>query len=73
MFLQSLGFDITNYKQLIEEIKNIAVANDAEFSRSSDFGDLYKIQGTLKERFVVTIWLEQIGINKFRFVTLYPY
>lgn len=47
-FLEKLGFSIDNYKELIEEIKNIAVANDAILSRNTDFGDLYKIEGRLK-------------------------
>lgn len=72
-FLEKLGFSVNNYKELIEEIRNIAVANEAVFSRNSDFGDLYKIEGILKSQLVITIWLEQIEVNKFRFVTLYPY
>lgn len=28
--------------------------------------EVYKIEGTLKEKWIVTIWIEQIGINAFR-------
>lgn len=71
-FLEKLGFTKSNYKDLIEEIKRIAISNEAILTRTSDFGNLYRVKGKLKEWLIVTIWLEQIENNKFRFVTLYP-
>lgn len=71
-FLNRLGYNETNVQRLIQDIKQLAIENEAELSRVSEYGDLYKITGKLKEVLIVSIWLEQIEENKFRFVTLYP-
>ena len=71
-FLSGLGFSRANYQELVEEIRKIATTNEAVLSRTNEFGNLYKIEGKLKNSLVVTIWIEQIENNKFRFVTLYP-
>lgn len=71
-FLLKLGFNRHNYTELIEEIINIASRNEAILSRTSEFGNLYRIEGRLRNNVVVTIWMEEIEHNKFRFVTLYP-
>ena len=71
-FLSGLGFGKANYQELVEEIRKIATTNEAVLSRANEFGNLYKIEGKLKNSLVVTIWIEQIENNKFRFVTLYP-
>jgi len=71
-FLLELGYSVNNYQELINDIKLIAVTGDVSLSRESEFGNLYKINGPLKNTLVVTIWIEQITYNAFRFVTLYP-
>lgn len=71
-FLKELGYSIENYQDLIRDILQIAVTYDAVLSGSSEFGNLYKIQGPLKNQLVITIWIEQLPDNTFRFVTLYP-
>jgi hypothetical protein len=71
-FLASIGFNRNNYIELIEAIREIAATHEAVLSRKSEFGDLYKIEGKLKSSLVITIWIEQVENNKFRFVTLYP-
>ena len=71
-FLAALGFTAENYTELIDEIKVVASSNEAILTRSSPFGNLYKVEGMLKESLGVTIWIEQVEYNKFRFVTLYP-
>ena len=70
-FLSRLGFSRKNFHELIEEIRKIATTNEAVLSRASEW-NLYKIEGKLKVSVVVTIWIEQIEENKYRFVTLYP-
>lgn len=57
---------------LINDIKLIAVTGEIVLSRETEFGNLYKINGLLKDAMVVTIWIEQVSYNTFRFVTLYP-
>ena len=71
-FLSRLGLNKNNYTELIEEIRKISTTNEPVLSRTSEFGNLYRIEGKLKSSFIVTIWIEQIEKNKFRFVTLYP-
>lgn len=71
-YLEQLGFNSDNYKELIEEIKTIATSNDMFLSRENEFGNLYQIEGLLKESLIVTIWIEQLDNNQYRFITLYP-
>lgn len=71
-FLKQLGYSLNNYEDLINDIKLIAVTGEIVLSRETEFGDLYKINGLLKDAMVVTIWIEQVSYNAFRFVTLYP-
>lgn len=71
-FLEKLGFTRQNYQDLIAEIKRIATSHEAILAKKSEFGSLYKVEGNLKKMMIVTIWIEQIDKNKFRFVTLYP-
>ncbi len=71
-FLLKLGFSIKNYSELIDEILFIATHNDAILSRESVYGNLYKIEGHLRKKAIVTIWLEKIESGKYLFITLYP-
>ncbi len=72
IFLEKLGYTKENYTALIDDIKSLAVKNDIVLSRTSDFGNLYSVVGVLRNKVVITIWLEQLPDNTFRFVTLYP-
>ena len=71
-FLMSLGYTFENWEQLLKDIIEIAVSNDLILERISEFGDLYSIKGKLNNKKVVTIWLQQINNNTYRFITLYP-
>lgn len=71
-FLRALGYTFENYHELIADILQIAITNDAVLSKSNEFGNLYQIQELLKNRIVITIWIEQFQTNNYRFVTLYP-
>lgn len=71
-FLTKLGYSSHTYQDLINDIKSIAVTGEIVLSRESEYGNLYKINGLLKDTMIVTIWIEQISYNTFRFVTLYP-
>lgn len=71
-FLTKLGYSLHNYQDLINDIRFIAATGEIVLSRESEFGSLYKINGLLKNTMVVTVWIEQISYNAFRFVTLYP-
>ena len=56
-FLEKLGFTKANYIELIEEIRKIATSNEARLTRTSDFGNLYNVEGKLKTILIVTIWI----------------
>jgi hypothetical protein len=71
-FLQSLGYSLENWQDLVNEIKNIAVKNDLVLERISEFGNLYSIKGKLKNKLIITIWLKQVNKDIYRFITLYP-
>ncbi len=71
-FLLSLGYSKENWQELLNDIKNIAVNNDLVLERASEFGNLYSIKGELKNKSIITIWLQQVKKNIYRFITLYP-
>ncbi len=71
-FLEKIGFTINNYNELIEEIIYIATHNEATLSKNSNYGSLYKVEGLLKSKAVITIWLEKMETDQFIFITLYP-
>ncbi|MDQ6756185.1 MAG: hypothetical protein M3004_04535 [Bacteroidota bacterium] len=71
-FLQSLGYSLKNWQDLLMEIKNIALKNDMVLERRSVFGNLYSIRGKLKNKLIITIWLKQVNKDIYRFITLYP-
>jgi len=50
----------------------IDIPNDLILQRVSEFGNLYSIKGSLKNKKIITIWLQQISDNVYRFITLYP-
>ena len=71
-FLFSLGYSKENWKNLLEDIVEIAVNNDLVLQKMSEFGNLYSVSGKLRSKVVITIWLHEINSNLFRFITLYP-
>ncbi|MVM38449.1 hypothetical protein GO730_14170 [Spirosoma sp. HMF3257] len=72
-FLINLGYTQANWQELEEDILDIIANGDAIYSRPAPFGgDLYKVNGTLRNFGVVTIWLYTSEPLSWRFVTLYP-
>lgn len=71
-FLLSLGYSKKNWHELLNAIKNIALNNDLTLEKISEFGNLYSVKGELKNRMVVTIWLQQVDKDVYKFITLYP-
>jgi hypothetical protein len=71
-FLFSLGYTKENWQELLHDIIEIALNNDLVLQRISEFGNLYSIDGKLKNRKVITIWLQQLNNDRYRFITLYP-
>ncbi len=71
-YLLSLGYSKENWQDLLNDIKNISVNNDLVLERTSEFGNLYSIKGVLKSKLIITIWLQQVNKDVYKFITLYP-
>lgn len=71
-FLAQLGYHPENWNDLVNDIRNMVAQNEARLQRSTPFGDLYEVMGSLKAYGVVTIWLLAVDAEKYRFITLYP-
>ncbi len=72
-FLKGIGFTLENWEELKEEILHIAENNSPVFQTTIPFGgDLYEINGNLRGKVIVTIWILKIDKDTFRFITLFP-
>ena len=71
-FLANLGYTMNNWGDLVNDIKQLVLANDAYLQQNTPFGDIYEVKGQLRRRGVVTIWLLAVGSDKYRFITLFP-
>lgn len=72
LFLTNLGYSLSNWGELVNDIRRLAETNEAVLQQKTVFGDIYEIKGPLKERAIVTIWLFAIDAENYRFITLYP-
>jgi hypothetical protein len=78
-FLAQAGFTQDNPEVLDAAIRDLLKTNDAVFDTHNRFGDMYRVEGTLKgvndhDLLVVTVWImrtEEEGL--YRFVTLKPW
>jgi hypothetical protein len=72
-FLAHIGYTQDNWQELEQDIRQIIADGEPVYSRPAPFGgDLYKVNGTLRNFGVVTIWLYTSEPLSWRFVTLYP-
>jgi hypothetical protein len=71
-FLYLLGYSLENWHDLLVDIKEVALNHELVLERISEFGDLYSIKGKLKNKRIVTIWVQEIDNEVYRFITLYP-
>jgi len=75
-FLRRAGYTLANWKRLREDIR-IQLKKEAELSRRTLHGDMFKIRGeiiapkgiTLR---VVTIWMAEYKSGQTKFITLFP-
>ncbi len=49
-FLFSLGYSTEQYHELLNDIKDIATNKDIILEKTSEFGKLYFIKGTIKKQ-----------------------
>jgi hypothetical protein len=76
-FLAQAGFTQANPEQLKEALLNLIQNYSAIFDRSDQYGDFYRVIGTLRgandiNLKVVTIWIQRKADAQFQFVTLMP-
>lgn len=63
--------------RLADDIRNQLLGKDAEFECSTEYGEMYRITGTLigpngRELNVTSIWMIEAVTNNTKFITLYP-
>ncbi len=76
-FLGIVGYNISNYRILIDEIKRIISENNAIQGRSDEYGTFYKTTGFINgltgiKIKVTTVWMQRKVDGIFQFVTLIP-
>jgi len=75
-FLKRAGYTVQNRERLAYDIR-CQLNNEAQFSRKTEYGDMYRIHGEivgpngvcLK---IVTIWMKEYKTRKTKFITLIP-
>jgi hypothetical protein len=77
IFLESAGYSLQNWQQLLNDLKVQFLKKDASLLRRTPFGTMYEIRGFLKgpnerELKIVTVWMVESGTNISKFITLYP-
>ena len=76
-FLKRAGYSQSNWRRLLEDIRNHILTLEAEFLEGTAYGELWKIRGTLKgpngtSISVVTIWMKEKYTGLTKFITLFP-
>ena len=76
-FLALAGYDSTSWRQLETDIRQLIHDQDAELTRMTPYGEMYKVVGRLtgpngRVLNVVTIWITLSANGETRFVTLVP-
>lgn len=76
-FLARAGYDLSNWKTLEADIRDLARTTDAEPAGSNPFGDFYVVRGELRGPNatilkVRTVWIRLVERGEIRFVTLVP-
>jgi hypothetical protein len=74
-FLALAGYTLAHADKLLEDLRGL-LAGEAEFVQSSEYGDKYRIHGTLtgpngRKLRVISIWMIEEAAGRTKFVTLY--
>ena len=75
-FLALGGYTLAHADKLLENLRGL-LAGEAEFVQSTEYGDKYRIHGTLtgpngRTLRVASIWMTEEATGRTKFVTLYP-
>jgi hypothetical protein len=76
-FFVSLGFTVTNWKDLRDALLTVARAGEANPGQTSPYGLKYEVRGTItgplgRQASVVTVWMVPEGRDFAHFVTAFP-
>src|SRR5688572_27124372 len=77
-FLAQGGYTAANADELLDDIRRQLLPLEAEFEEKTEYGDKYRICGTLEGRngralAVVSIWMIEDATQTTKFITLYPH
>ena len=75
-FLALAGYTPAHADVLLEDLRAL-LANEAEFVQTTEYGDKYRIRGTLagpngRALRVASIWMIEEAAGRTKFLTLYP-
>jgi hypothetical protein len=75
-YIALAGYTLAHADRLREDLRGL-LANEAEYIQSTEYGDKYRICGTLigpngRRLRVVSIWMIEEATGRTKFVTLYP-
>jgi len=76
-FLAQAGYSSAHADQLAEDIRRQLLPREAEFEERTEYGDKYRICGTLtgpngRVLRVVSIWMTESKTGTTKLITLYP-
>jgi hypothetical protein len=75
-FLSQAGYTLAHADKLLEDLSGLLDC-EAEFIQATEYGDKYRIRGTLKgpngrQLRIVSVWMTEEATGRTKFVTLYP-
>jgi hypothetical protein len=76
-FLAIAGYTASHWQELGNDLRKLVVEKDADLTRSTVYGDMYEVKGSIvgpngKTLQVVTVWIRLKANGQTRFVTLVP-
>jgi hypothetical protein len=76
-FLAQAGYTAADGDPLAQDIRRQLLPLEADFEETTDYGDMYRIRGTLigpngRVLRVVSIWMKENTTGTTKFITLYP-
>ena len=76
-FLAIAGYTTGHWRVLEVDLRQLIAENDADLTRSTVYGDIYEVKGSLigpngKTLHIISVWIRLKSNNETRFVTLVP-
>jgi hypothetical protein len=77
VFFAALGYSVTQWEVLRNDLLEVAHTADAEMGESTRFGQKYRTHATLvgpkgRSASIVVVWIVRTGESAPRFVTAFP-